>query len=169
MKGLLWDVHQQNFRTRNSSQQLQQQHLKPKQKGTQWHLRGEKKARQSRYSNQTLFKQKNILDFLAVKIHVCQLHLQESPAPSWASRSRALAGGAQGVCWVRVLRGAGEADGWGEGFEVCRLWHALIEQMECITISYDRNDLWNDLAAPAKQQHGMTETSFYDNQSPPTS
>lgn len=63
----------------------------------------------------------------------------------------------------------GEADGGGEGFRVCRLWHALIEQMECITISYDRNDLWNDLAAPAKQQHGMTETSFYDNQSPPTS
>lgn len=89
--------------------------------------------------------------------------------PAGPAASRALAEGARGVCWVRVVRGAGEADGWGEGFEVCRLWHALIEQMECITISYDRNDLWNDLAAPAKQQHGMTETSFYDNQSPPTS
>lgn len=41
------------------------------------------------------------------------------------------------------------ADGLRKGYEVCRLWHVVMEQMECITFSYDRNDLWNDLTAPA--------------------
>lgn len=52
---------------------------------------------------------------------------------------------------------------------MCILYCEPMEQMECITISYDRNDLWNDLLAPAKQQHRMRGLSYHDNQSPPSS
>lgn len=44
----------------------------------------------------------------------------------------------------------GEIEGdWGKGQEVYIWGSAVMEQMECITLSYDRNDLWNDLTVPA--------------------
>lgn len=39
--------------------------------------------------------------------------------------------------------------GWRKGQEMCTWGSVVMEQMEYITLSYDRNDLWNDLAVPA--------------------